>query len=99
MYTMSNRTKSSLFQGMAALLAQIRVQQKCIEELRGELAFISFAAEHGDATAVACREELLSQMAAIEARLKTLKAALEEGESQAAQTRRRAPNALRRAHD
>jgi hypothetical protein len=96
---MSNRTKSSLFQGMAALLAQVRVQQKCIEELRGELAFISFAAEHGDATAVACREELLSQIATIEARLKTLKAALEEGENQAAGARRRAPKTLPRAHE
>jgi chromosome segregation ATPase len=86
---MATDTKSSLFRGMAVLLARIRTQERHLERLRAELAFVSFSAEQGYASAVACRNELRSSIADVEARLDTLRAALEEGDRKAAEVRQR----------
>lgn len=86
---MSGDTRSSLFRGMAALLTRIRAQEKHLERLRAELAFVSFAAEHGDATAVACRDELLGGIAAVGAHLDSLRAALADDDRRAAEARQR----------
>ncbi len=90
MCAMESGTTSSLFRGMAVLLARIRAQEKHLERLRAELAFVSFSAEQGYASAVACRDELQSSIAAEEALLRTLRAALEEGDRKAAEVRQRA---------
>lgn len=86
---MATDTKSSLFRGMAVLLARIRTQERHLERLRAELAFVSFSAEQGYASAVACRDELRSDIAAVEELLDTLRAALEEGDRKAAEVRQR----------
>lgn len=86
---MSSHTKSSLFEGMAALLAQVREHERRLADSQGELALISVSAGRGDETAVACRDELLLKIATIEAHLSRLRAALEEGERQAAEVHRR----------
>ncbi|MEZ5446415.1 MAG: hypothetical protein R3F45_11645 [Gammaproteobacteria bacterium] len=86
---METDTKSSLFRGMAVLLARIRMQERHLERLRAELAFVSFSAEQGYASAVACRNDLRSSIAAVEARLDSLRAALEEGDRKAAEVRPR----------
>ncbi|MCG3203249.1 MAG: hypothetical protein NFCOHLIN_03189 [Gammaproteobacteria bacterium] len=86
---MSSDTTSSLFRGMAVVLARIRTQEKHLERLRAELAFVSFSAEHGDATAVACRDELLGGIVAVEAHLGSLRAALADDDRKAAEARQR----------
>lgn len=91
-------TKSSLFQGMAVLLGRIRTQEKHLERLRAELAFVSFSAEQGYTSAVECRDELLSDIAATEALLDTLRAALEDGDRKAAEVRQRTLELRDRQH-
>lgn len=95
---MESDAKSSLFRGMSVLMARIRTQEKHLERLRAELAFVSFSAEQGYASAVACRDELRSSIAAVEACLDTLRAALEEGDRTAAEARRRTLELRDRRH-
>lgn len=95
---MESGTTSSLFRGMAVLLGRIRTQEKHLERLRAELAFVSFSAEQGYASAVACRDELRSDIATVEALLHTLRAALEEGDRKAAEVRQRTLELRDRQH-
>jgi hypothetical protein len=95
---MESDVKSSLFRGMAVLLARIRTQERHLERLRAELAFVSFSAEQGYASAVACRNEILSDMAAVEALLDTLRAALEEGDRKVAEVGQRTVELADRPH-